>query len=72
MKRRGTDHNEAQKAGKKRDLYVCQVCGSKLKPEGHHIINYQYGGAADVDNIVTLCQACHKAVHRGAIDILKF
>ena len=51
---------------------ACCVCGSKERPEGHHVIEYQYGGAATIDNIVTLCQKCHKQVHRGNIDIMKF
>ena len=60
-----------ERKGKERDLYTCQICGSIERVEGHHILNYQYGGAASVDNIVTLCQKCHKQVHRGNIDILK-
>ena len=55
----------------KKEIYTCQICGSTDHVEGHHIMNYQYGGAASVDNIVTLCQKCHKQVHRGNIDILK-
>lgn len=72
MSKRGKEHNVVQRLGKERDNYVCQVCGSSIQPEGHHIINYQYGGAANVDNIMTLCRECHKAVHRGTIDILIF
>ena len=58
--------------GKRRDYNVCQVCGSTVKPEGHHMIQYLYGGAANDENIITLCQKCHKQVHRGNIDIMKF
>jgi 5-methylcytosine-specific restriction endonuclease McrA len=68
---REQEHIQAQKLGKKRDLYTCQVCGSTERVEGHHIIDYQYVGAANVDNIITLCQKCHKQVHRGNIDIVK-
>lgn len=70
-KQRDYNHQFVQRAGKKRDLFVCQICGSTVKPEGHHVINFQYGGAADIDNIITLCQKCHKSVHRGTIDIIK-
>lgn len=72
MSDRGSVHRSVQREGKIRDLYTCQICGSHYKPEGHHIIQYQFGGAADVDNIITLCQKCHKEVHRGRIDIIKF
>ena len=72
MTRRGFEHNKVQQVGKKRDLYVCQVCGSREKAEGHHIIDYQFGGSANIDNIVTLCGKCHKQVHRGKIDLIKF
>ena len=71
MASRENGHCVAQKQGKARDLYTCQVCGATEYVEGHHILNYQYGGAASIDNIVTLCRKCHKQVHRGNIDILK-
>ena len=71
MASREREHCIAQKQGKIRVLDTCQVCGSNEHVEGHHILNYQYGGAANIDNIVTLCRKCHKQVHRGNIDILK-
>lgn len=72
MSQRNYAHTRAQKDGKVRDFYICQICGSIIQPEGHHIINYQYGGAANADNIMTLCQRCHKHVHNGTIDLIKF
>lgn len=72
MGKRGTDHIKVQRLGRKRDLNICQVCGSRIKPEGHHFIDFYFGGAANVDNIITLCQHCHKLVHSGKIDLLKF
>ena len=72
MGKRVADHLRAQRAGKVRDLFICQICGRAEKAEGHHIIDHQFGGAGIVDNIITLCQKCHKEVHRGNMDILKF
>lgn len=72
MSKRGNKHLTVQKQGKVRDLYTCQICGSNIKPEGHHIIDYQFGGAADSRNITTLCHICHKKVHRGEIDLILF
>lgn len=72
MGKRGAEHNKVQRLGKKRDFFICQVCGSKIKAEGHHFIDFQFEGAADVNNIITLCQYCHKKVHSGKIDLLKF
>ena len=69
---RNSEHNRVQKMGKQRDFYVCQVCGSIQNVEGHHILDYQFGGAPHLNNIVTLCRKCHKQVHRGKIDIIKF
>ena len=70
MATREREHYIIQKKGKERDLYTCQICGSKEHVEGHHILNYQFGGGAEVDNIVALCRNCHKQVHRGMIDII--
>ena len=69
---RGSEHTRVQREGKIRDLGVCQVCGSPIKPEGHHIIDYQYSGRASTDNIITLCHNCHVKVHGGKFDLLKF
>lgn len=64
-------HIKAQKAGRERDRSVCQICGSRDYVEGHHIIDYQFNGAAITDNIITLCHKHHSDVHSGRIDILK-
>lgn len=57
-----------------RDEYICRVCGHEDKENGygnlqwgipgslhiHHIIP---NGKATEDNLITLCDKCHKAVH---------
>lgn len=70
--KRGYDHIKAQKEGKKRDLNVCQICGSPDRVEGHHLFDYAYSGASDPNNIITLCHSCHVAVHKGLIDLFIF
>lgn len=72
MAKRSSAHVRAQRAGKARDNYVCQACGSSEHIEGHHILDHQYSGAADVDNIISLCHDCHMELHRGKMDIIKF
>ena len=51
---------------------ICQICGSSDHAEGHHILDYAFSGAADKDNIITLCHDHHQKVHKGLIDIFKF
>lgn len=70
-KNRSAAHTKAQRAGRERDGNVCQICGSKDHVEGHHIIDYQFSGAASTDNIIALCRKHHHDVHVGKIDILK-
>ena len=72
MAKRAKNHLKAQLEGKIRDNYRCQICGSTILAEGHHIIDHQYGGRGDKDNIVTLCNSCHKKVHSGKLDIYVF
>lgn len=43
-----------------RDGYCCIKCGSVEKLEIHHIIPRSLGGGYEPDNLVTLCQICHK------------
>ena len=72
MAQRPIEHIKAQRAGRKRDGYVCQICGSPDHTEGHHLIDYRYGGAANKENIITLCHNCHQLVHKGKLDLLTF
>ena len=39
---RSSEHQRVQREGKKRDYGTCCVCGSKERPEGHHVIEYQF------------------------------
>lgn len=57
---RDARHVRVQRQGKERDRYICQVCGSRERLEGHHIVDYHFGGAADKNNIITLCHECHR------------
>lgn len=70
--KRSSAHLRAQRDGRERDNNVCQICGSGNHVEGHHIFDHQFGGAADRENIVSLCHSHHRAVHDGLVDIIKF
>ena len=71
-RKRPSAHTRAQKVGRERDRNRCQICGSSHGVEGHHILDFCFGGAAHKDNIVSLCHKHHRDVHNGRIDILKF
>ena len=68
-KQRSCKDKKIRKEGKERDSYTCQICGSTENVEGHHVVDYSFGGASDSNNIVTLCPSCHRKVHKGLIDI---
>ena len=51
-----------------RDNYTCQKCGTKKRPLHTHHIKPLYENLdliADVDNGLTVCARCHKALHRA-------
>lgn len=53
-----------------RDNYTCQCCGKKnCRVEAHHIVFRSKNGSNYLENYVTLCEDCHKAVHLGKIDL---
>lgn len=45
-----------------RDRRQCQTCGCKTRLNVHHI-TYKNLGAEPLDNLVTLCDTCHTALH---------
>ena len=52
-----------------RDNHKCQCCHGKSKDpvlNVHHIESRQTGGNSP-DNLVTLCETCHKDYHRGKV-----
>jgi len=72
----GTESQQKRYEGKnfrekvlKRDGYTCQICGSKKNLEAHHIVPRSKGGTNLVENGITLCKDCHRAVHEGKIKI---
>ena len=55
-----------------RDNYTCQCCGKKnCRLEVHHIKFRRDGGTDDEENLITLCEDCHKGVHAGTVELNK-
>mgnify|MGYP000853597618 CR=1 FL=1 len=53
-----------------RDNYTCQCCGKKnCRVEAHHIVYRSKNGSNELENYITLCEDCHKAVHLGKIEL---
>ena len=57
-----------------RDGYACQCCGAhatkkkEVRLHVHHLESRKTGGNAP-DNLITLCEDCHKKLHKGLITI---
>ena len=54
-----------------RDNHQCQHCHGKSKDNilnVHHLESRKAGGDSP-DNLITLCETCHKAYHRGEIQL---
>ena len=56
-----------------RDNHICQCCNGKSKDtilNVHHIESRKTGGNAP-NNLITLCETCHKNYHNGIIELPK-
>lgn len=56
-----------------RDGHTCQCCKGKSKDKilnVHHIESRRTGGNAP-NNLITLCETCHKGYHRGIVKLPK-
>ena len=54
-----------------RDNHTCQHCNGKSKDKVlnvHHIESRKTGGDSP-NNLITLCETCHKAYHRGEFEL---
>ena len=56
-----------------RDSHICQCCKGKSKDKilnVHHIESRKTGGNAP-NNLITLCETCHKGYHNGTVKLPK-
>jgi len=49
----------------RRDGWRCQFCGNMTNLEVHHKEFRSHDGDDSEQNMITLCAACHSAMHRG-------
>ena len=77
----GTDYQQGEQLGFwnireyvfYRDGHTCQCCKGKSKDKIlniHHIESRKIGGDAP-NNLITLCETCHKKYHKGEISLPK-
>ncbi len=77
----GTDYQQGEQLGfwnvreyiLFRDGHICQCCRGKSKDRilnVHHIESRKTGGDAP-NNLITLCETCHKGYHVGTIELPK-
>lgn len=51
-----------------RDNYTCQCCKTKKGTlHVHHIVYRSNGGSDKMDNLITLCENCHRKLHNGEL-----
>lgn len=62
-KRGGNPSKETKDKVLQRDGYCCQHCGTDRNLTLHHVIYRRHGGQATTDNLITLCEACHRYLH---------
>ncbi len=55
----------AKRTALERDGYTCQLCGARRDLHVHHVRYRSRGGHDGPENLLTLCCACHEAVHRS-------
>lgn len=53
--------NKIKKNVYKRDGHTCKICGvSNIKVSAHHIIPYRISKDDSMENLITVCNSCHK------------
>ena len=65
--RHSREYKEWRSKVYERDKYTCQCCGAHgCKLNAHHIKPFAFFPKyrLEIDNGITLCESCHKAIHR--------
>ena len=54
-----------------RDNHRCRICGDTNNLHIHHIRKRRDGGTNDSDNLITLCNSCHRHIETGDVEHAK-
>lgn len=52
-----------------RDGWKCRYCGNRNGLHPHHVIYRSHGGSDNMNNLLTLCWKCHRAIHDGFLGL---
>ncbi len=58
------DYQKLREHVLRRDGWRCQLCGSMTNLEVHHKEFRSHSGTDHENNLITLCLACHRPIHR--------
>lgn len=59
---RRREHENGRKWRLKKES--CDKCGATTKLVLHHIVPISWGGISSDENCITLCESCHREIHR--------
>jgi len=65
---RKREHEAGRRYGLRRS--VCDMCGGDSELRLHHIVPLSWGGKSTEDNCITLCERCHRDVHKRLATVL--
>jgi 5-methylcytosine-specific restriction endonuclease McrA len=57
------EYNKLKNRILERDGWTCQCCGSSINLQVHHLVTRSQLGLDVLDNLMTLCVACHRRQH---------
>jgi len=65
------EHRAVHEAVHRRDGRICQVCriycGQSIHL--HHVVYRSQGGPTTLENLLSVCQKCHAAIHAKTIQV---
>jgi len=53
----------------KRDGFKCRHCRMRQGLHAHHVVYRSHQGPDELNNLITLCSACHRGHHDGKLGI---
>jgi 5-methylcytosine-specific restriction endonuclease McrA len=57
------EYKDLHRSVLKRDGWRCQLCGARTQLQVNHLQSRAQLGADVEDNLLTICAACHLAIH---------